>query len=409
MKRNSFSVLFFIRKTRLLKNGDAPISLRITVNGQRAEIQIPRSIPVKKWDCKRGCAKGNERAEMELNHFLDTLRAKVLKIHRQLEMDNELITADVIKHLYHGTDAANQKMLLGVFEEHNKKCRALIDKEFALGTVLRYERTVTYLREFMQREYRINDIPLDKITDSFLRNFEFFVKSEKNCQQNMAIKYLKNIKKITRFAIANNWIKTDPFISIKFQETKTEPEFLVEEEINLILSKDFKIERLNIIRDIFCFCCFTGLAFKDIKFLSKEHIVCDKGSYWIRKKREKTQNMCNIPLLEIPLALIQKYSSHPKCKGKNTLFPVPTNERMNAYLKEIADICGIDKNLTTHCARHSFATLTLTNNVSMANVAKMLGHSDLRMTQHYARVLDVSIMRDMENVEKALTLKKQAV
>ncbi len=400
MKRNSFSVLFFIRKTRLLKNGEAPINLRVTVNGQRAEIQIPRSIPLKKWDCKKGCAKGNERTEMELNHYLDTLQTKVLKIHRQLEMDSEPITAEIIKRMYNGRDSENQKMLLVVFEEHNRKCRALLDKELALGTVLRYERTVTYLREFMQEEYRIKDIPLSKISDSFLRNFEFFVKSKKACQQNMAIKYLKNIKKITRFALANNWIKVDPFLNIKFHETKTEPEFLLGEELKLILSKDFKIERLNIIRDIFIFCSFTGLAFKDVKLLSKEHIVIDNnGAYWIRKKREKTNNMCNIPLLEIPLLLIEKYREHPKCVGKNTLFPVPTNERMNAYLKEVADICGITKNLTTHCARHSFAVMTLSNKVSMENVAKMLGHSDLRMTQHYARVLDTSIMRDMQNVK----------
>jgi integrase len=151
--------------------------------------------------------------------------------------------------------------------------------------------------------------------------------------------------------------------------------------------------------------CFTGLAFIDVQQLSPEHIVKDNnGNLWIRKPRQKTKNMCNIPLLDIPLEILRKYADYPACKKKGVLLPVPCNQKMNSYLKEIADLCLIKKNLTTHTARHSYATsVCLANGVSIENVAKMLGHTNIKMTQHYARVLDSSILKDMNNVRDVLS------
>ena len=384
MERNYFSILFFIKRTKLLKNGEAPICLRITVNGKRAEVQIKRSVEVNKWNNQKECAIGRDNKTLELNHYLETVRTKILRIHRQLEQDNKPITAEILKCHYYG-ESETPKMLLEVFKEHNQKCSELIGKDYVRARVMYYERTARYLSEFIKQNHRLSDIPLKDIDYNFIQAFEHFVKTVKNCQQNATVKHLKNFKRIIRIALLNHWIISDPFAEIHFKQTPTNRDFLLEEELQLILRKQFNIPRLETVKDIFIFCCFTGLAFTDVQHLTPEHILCDnKGEYWIRKPREKTTNMCNIPLLEIPLKLIDKYKHHPECERKNIVFPVPSNQRMNSYLKEIADLCGIKKNLSTHVARHSFTCIALANKVSMESIAKMLGHSNIKTTKIYA-------------------------
>lgn len=396
MDRNYFSILFFIKKSKLLKNGEAPICLRITINGQRAEVQIKRSVEVSLWNSNKECAIGKERKHQELNHYLETVRTKVLRIHRELEQDGKPITAEILKRHFYG-EGESPKMLLEVFREHNKKYRELLDKDVVLGTVLRYERTVRYLEEFMKEKYRFSDIPLKNINQEFVKEFEHFIKTEKDCAQNATVKYLKNLKKIIRNALVNKWMDDDPFVEIRFHQTASNREFLTEEELNKLIDKDFTIPRMEIVRDIFVFCSLTGLAFTDVQHLTPEHIFHDMdGSFWIRKTWEKTDNMCNIPLLDLPLKLIRKYQNHPECVRKGVVMPVPCNQRMNSYLKEIADICGIQKALSTHIARHTFACLAIANKVSTESIAKMLGHTDIRTTKIYARVLDRTVADEMQ-------------
>lgn len=404
MKRKTFRVLFFLRKGKLLKNGQAPICMRITVDGGTAEIQIKRSVLVDSWNQNKECLKGKGRDADELNRYIESTRTRLYQIYRELEEADKLITAEKIKNIYYGNDEKS-KTLLQVFSEHNEQCRALIGKDYAFKTVQRYDSTVRYLKEFMLAKYKLKDIDLSEITPSFIKGFEVFLKVEKQNSQNAAIVRLKHIKKMTCIALDNDWLKKSPFTGIKFKTEETNPEFLTIEEIQLIFSQKFTIRRLEQVKDIFIFCCMSGLSFTDVQQLSIEHIVKDQsGKLWIRKTRQKTKNMCNIPLLPIAVQLIEKYQEHPDCIKTGKLLPVPSNQRMNSYLKEIADICGISKRLTTHVARHSYATsVCLANGVSIENVAKMLGHSDTKMTQHYARVLDRSIMRDMEGVEKLLS------
>lgn len=353
MQRNYFTILFFIKKSKLLKNGEAPICMRITVNGQRAEIQIKRSVEVSKWNSQKECTAGKDRKAMELNHYLDTVRTKVLKIHRELEQDGKPITADILKRRYYG-EGDSPKMLLEVFREHNRKYRELMGKDYVAGTVLRYERTARYLEELLQKEYGMNDIPLKEINHEFITKFEHYVKTEKSCAQNAAVKYLKNLKKIIKAALVNKWITDDPFLEIHFKQTRTNRAFLTEEELGILLKKEFTIPRLQTVKDIFVFCALTGLAFTDVQHLRHDHIIKDgNGEYWIRKAREKTDNMCDIPLLDIPRMILEKYKGHPECMKKGVLLPVPSNQRMNSYLKEIADTCGITKPLSTHVARHN--------------------------------------------------------
>lgn len=401
VKRNTLSVLFIIKKSKLLKNGEAPICMRITVNKRVAEVMIKRSIPVDLWNQKKECSKGKDRVAIELNHYINTVRAKVLQIHRELEIDNKPITADIIKDCFYGRDKV-QRTLLEVYAEHNEKCRALIGKEYTESTVTKFDTSINRLKEYIRSCYHRDDIMLAGLDGQFIRDFDFWLKTEKHCQNNSALKHLKNLKKVVRIALANDWIKKNPFYGIHFKQEEVNVEFLSREELDVLMNKEFTIKRLEQVRDIFVFCCFTALAFVDVQQLSREHLIKDNnGALWIRKARQKTNQMCNIPVLSIPQRILRKYEDNAECIKKGVLLPIISNQRMNAYLKEIADLCGITKRLTTHVARHTAATVVfLANDVSMENVSKILGHSNIRMTQHYARVLDSSIMRDMANVER---------
>ena len=394
MKRNSFNVLFFIKKAKLLKNGEASVCMRITVNGARVETNIRKSIDPASWNQAKECARGKSRKSCDLNAYIEEAKIKLHQIFNELEEQRQPITARLLQEKFFGQDKETEEVrtLIGTIQEHNDQCRALVGKDYTLITVRRYESCKRYL-------------PLTEINGELVRAFEFYLKTEKSCQQNTVIRYMKCLKKITNLALANEWITKDPFVGIKFHEKEVVREFLTMDELLTIYHKDFPLERIRIVRDVFIFAAFTGLAFIDVQQLSPEHIVEDaSGNLWIRKTRQKTKNMCNIPLLDIPLEILRKYADHPICQKRNVLLPVPCNQRMNSYLKEIADLCLIKKNLTTHAARHSYATsVCLANGVSIENVAKMLGHSNIKMTQHYARVLDSSILRDMINVRNVLS------
>ena len=402
MARKSFSVLFFIKKGKLLKKGEAPVCMRITVNGCMVDISIKRSCPVNLWNQAKENSKGKDRMSVELNHYIEITRSRIHQIYRELETSGKAITVDLVRKLYYGVDEES-KTLLQVFREHNEQSRKLIGKDFVSKTVQRYETTTRYLAEFIKKEYQLSDIPLNDLEPDFISKFDAFLKIEKGCAHNSSITRLKNLKKIIRIALQNEWIKKDPFAYYRFKIEDTEPEFLIMDEIKIILDKEFTIKRIEQVRDIFIFCTFTGLAFSDVKELSPEHLIRDnKGELWIRKSRQKTNVMCNIPVLPVAASILDKYKDVAECTGK--LLPVLSNQRMNSYLKEIADICGIHKNLTTHCARHSYATsVCLANGVSMENVAKMLGHTDTSTTKHYARVLDQNIFKDMQKVNSSLS------
>ena len=405
MKRYSFRVLFFLKKTRLLKNGEASVCMRITVNGTRVENNIRKSIDPALWSQAKETARGKSRRACDLNTYIEEARIKLYQIFCELEQQNRPVTAHLLQELFFGQEKPEEvRTLLGTMQEHNDQCRALVGTDYALITVRRYESCRRYLAELIRQRYGKEDLPLTEVNGELVRAFAFYLKTEKGCQQNTVIRYMKCLKKITNLACANDWMAKDPFLGIRFHEKEVVREFLTMDELQTIYHKEFPLERLTLVRDVFIFAAFTGLAFIDVQQLAPEHIVRDNnGNLWIRKPRQKTKNMCNIPLLDIPQEILRKYADHPTCRKKGVLLPVPCNQKMNSYLKEIADICMIRKNLTTHCARHSYATsVCLANGVSLENVAKMLGHSNIKMTQHYARVLDSSILRDMMQVERAI-------
>lgn len=400
LKKSTFNVNFLLRKHKMLKNGEAPICMRITVNCRTVDISIKRSVAVEYWNQTRECCTSTGKVGKELNRYIDTMKAKVLQIHRELEIDGVRITADAIRDKLYGRDES-QKTLIEVYTEHNKRCRALIGKDFSASTVEKFDTSLNTLKTFIKHSTKKNDILLKEVSRVFIQDFEFFLKAERNMQHNSALKHLKNLKKIVRIALANEWVKKDPFVGIQFKHDKIDVDFLSQEELDRIKNKEFSIKRLEVVRDIFLFCTYTGLAFIDVKQLDSSHLIADSnGALWIRKPRQKTGNMCNIPVIQPAKTILEKYKEHPECLKKNVLLPVLSNQKTNAYLKEIADLCGITKKMSSHVARHTAATTVfLANNVSIENVAKILGHSSTKMTQHYAKVLDSSILRDMQSVE----------
>ena len=405
MERTTFGLLFYIRRDKTNKRGEAPVFMRLTINGERADASIKRFIEPHAWNSAKGKANEKSRGGKDLNLYLDAISANILRIQRDLELDKKEVSAQIILNRYLGKEQSDRHTLMEVFRAHNEKCRALSGISLAPGTVIRYETSLRLTEAFLRTTYKKEDCYLDEITHQFVEDYDFYLRTIRRCCHNTTTKYLLNFKKIIRIALAKGWMKKDPFAQVHFHFEPVEREFLEKQELKVLLNKEITITRLAQVRDIFCFCCLTGLAFMDVQQLKPEHLVADiHGKIWIRKARQKTKNMCNIPLLDEAQKIIDRYKDHPYCQTHGVLLPVCSNQKMNSYLKELADICGIRKNLSTHCARHTFATLTLASGATIDNVAKMLGHANVNMTRRYAKVLDSSIMRDMEVVAENMAL-----
>lgn len=400
--RQTFNVLFFIRKTRALKSGENPIMLRISIAGQLSEIQLKRAVKPNLWNQNKERCTGKDAASLEINRYLESVKLRLFEIHRKMEEEGKLINPMEIKRKFLGLDEEH-KMFFQVFQEHNDKCRELIGKDYAKVTISRFDTCLKYFREMSQTQYQRKDIPLKEVTNGMIHDYIHFLKAEKGLQENTVIRYMKVVKKVLNIAVNYDWIQKNPFGNIRFHEKEVNKEFLTKEELETLRIKEFEIPRLELVRDVFLVQCWTGLAFIDVSELKEEHIIADNdGNQWIRKERHKTGIMCNVPLLDVPLEIIEKYKDHPLCHKRGILLPVLSNQKMNSYLKEIADCCGIKKNLSTHTGRHTFCSVvTLANNVSLENIAKMVGHTNTRMTQRYAKVLDQSILRDMLGVKES--------
>lgn len=400
--KQTFNVLFFVRRTKLKKTGDTPIMLRITIEGRLAEMQLKRDVKPNLWNQAKERCTGKDSASLEINRYLESVKLRLFEIHRKMEEDGKLINPMEIKRKFLGLDEEH-KMFFQVFQEHNDKCRELIGKDYAKVTISRFDTCLKYFREMSQTQYQRKDIPLKEITNGMIHDYIHFLKAEKGLQENTVIRYMKVVKKVLNIAVNYDWIQKNPFGNIRFHEKEVNKEFLTKEELEILRTKEFDIPRLELVRDVFLVQCWTGLAFIDVSELKEEHIIADNdGNLWIRKERHKTGIMCNVPLLDVPLAIIEKYKDHPLCLKKGILLPVLSNQKCNSYLKEIADFCGIKKKLSTHTGRHTFCSVvTLANNVSLENIAKMVGHTNTRMTQRYAKVLDQSILRDMQGVKES--------
>ena len=405
--KTKITLHFYAKSTKANSNGLLPIYVRLTVDGKRLEFSTKKFVEKSKWSSELSKMKGTTEEARSINSYLDLMKSKVLDAQMELLHRNETLSIENFKNKLLGTEE-RQRMLVPIFQDHNNKIKELVGKEYASGTLERYTTSLKHTIEFMQWKYNISDIDITKIDHAFISDYEFWLRSVRNCANNTAVKYIKNFNKIIKICLANDWLDKNPFANYKSKVKEVERVYLSEEEVQAIIEKEFKTERLSLVRDIFLFSCFTGLAYIDVKNLTKSHISFGiDGEQWIFTHRQKTESASKIPILPMTQMIIDKYENHPQSNNQDKLLPILSNQKMNAYLKEIAAVCEIEKELTFHIARHTFATtVTLTNGVPIESVSKMLGHKNLRTTQHYAKVLDRKVSEDMKILKGKLSLTK---
>jgi site-specific recombinase XerD len=396
---------FYAKSTKANATGLFPIYVRLTVEGKRFEYSTKKFIEPSKWSNELSRMKGNSEEARSINSLLDFTKNQINEIQFELLKDNITLNIEEFKNRLLGTKE-RERMLIPIFKEHNSKIKKLLGIEYAPGTLERYETSLKHTSNFLFWKYNITDINIDKIDHAFITDYEFYLRTVRKCANNTAVKYIKNFNKIIKLCLANDWLDKNPFANYKSKVKEVERVYLSESEIQNIINKDFKTERLSLVRDIFLFSCFTGLAYIDVKNLTKSHIsIGIDGDKWIFTHRQKTETASKIPVLPVTQMIIDKYADHPQSVNEDKLLPILSNQKMNAYLKEIAAVCEIEKELTFHIARHTFATtVTLTNGVPIESVSKMLGHKNLRTTQHYAKVLDKKVSEDMKILRDKFSL-----
>jgi site-specific recombinase XerD len=406
---NAMNILFFAKKSKTTTDGLVPIYMRVTIDGQRFEVSVKRYVKAEQWSASAGRLKGNHEEAKHLNSLLDAFKVRAFNYQREILTECKPFTIETYRVKWLGLNIERPRMLLEIFEHHNKQMKELIGQEFSPLTFERYTTSKKHTHDFMKWKYNMDDMNIKDLNYEFITDYEFWLKSVRKCDHNTTMKYLTNFKKIVNICLKNGWLDKNPFIGFKMTKKDTDRPYLSQEELELIKSKTFVSDRLNQVRDIFLFSCYTGLAYVDTQKLTPADIsIGIDGEKWIFTKREKTETPSRIPLLPPALEIIDRYCHHPKCLNSNKLLPLLSNQKMNGYLHEIEAICGINKNLTYHTARHTFATtITLTNGVPIESVSKMLGHKSLRTTQHYAKILDKKVSEDMGLLRSKFSITKK--
>jgi len=406
---NTFGLHFTLRLNREV-NDKFPIYARIVVNKSRVELALKCFLQKEDWNGIKGKATPKNEELKQLNSYLEEVRAKLVNHYRELEINDQVLTAEVVKNAYLGTDIQeNQYTLLWVAEEHNRS----MEKTLKPGTLKNYYTTAKYLKIFLSKKYKAGDININELNYEFITNFENFVRSHSlkksdPCTNNGMMKHMERLKKMVSWALKNDWINKNPFINFHLKFRRHERDFLDKQELETMEVRSFENPVLQKVKDLFVFSCYTGLAYIDLIELKPQQILTNiDGVRWIKTSRAKTEICVNVPLLQPAVIILEKYMTEPRAFVRNTIFPGISNQEMNRSLKMIAEICGIKKYLTFHLARHTFATtVTLMNGVPIETISKMLGHTKLSTTMIYARITQSKIGMDMELLQNRLNESK---
>jgi site-specific recombinase XerD len=392
--KSTFKILFYLKRNAIRKDGKMPIISRVTVDGVIAQFNTKLDIQPTSWNVKLGKVTGHSSESKQYNAQLDEIRTSVHSIYHELQRKDNYVTAEKVKNEFLGL-SEHHETLLNLFKKHNDDVKKLVGINKSPDTYRKYEVTRKHLQKFLQHKYQITDISLKEIKHVFLCDFEIYLLTAAGCLANTVAKFMQYLKRIVLIARNNGLITVDPFANYKIRSVKVDRGYLTQEDIEKILKKKFSIKRLELVRDIFIFSCFTGLAYIDVYNLTEKNIRTSfDGRLWIMTKRQKTNVQSNILLLDVPKMVLNKYKG---ASPNDKLLPILSNQKMNAYLKEVGDLCEVDKELTFHLARHTFATtVTLAKGVPIETVSKMLGHTNIKTTQIYARITDSKISNDMQ-------------
>lgn len=405
MNRHQTLLFWFRLNQQRIKNEKAAIYLRLTVNGKRTEFSTGQYIEPGAWNRSQQRVISRYTDAEAINRILDIIRSDIQKHFSLLMARDEHITGEMLKNAYAGVKEKSHT-LCDAFEMHNRRFgeKVKVGKKSNL-TLRRFEITQQKVIDFLKHDYKVTDLPLPEIKFSLAADFEHFLTTVQLMGGNTAMKYIKIVKQVLKMTVDNGWLPNNPLGGFKCIYEEPDRERLTMDEIMMLYNKQLEIERLDEVRDIYLFCCFTGFAYVDVHNLRPENIVIGiDGEKWIAKDREKTNTAERVPLLPIALEIIDKYKNNPYCRLHNCLLPVSSNQKYNGYLKEVATICGIKKYLTTHTARHTFATtVTLEHDVPIETVSQMLGHKSIRTTQLYAKITQKKVSNNMKALKSRLS------
>lgn len=400
MEKRHFSVVFFCKKSKTNRKGKAPIYARVATNGSNCEIHFNCSIEPEKWNQTSERVNARDALSLKFNDIIQSTRTKIYDIWEQLILEGTEPDCFTIKERFNDLGSSAGRMFLAELAKYCEKRQGEVGVRITQLTANKYHRMLRYLREYTAAKYSAEDIKLTRVTYEYIDGFCTFLQTAHNCNNNGAVNLLCCLKNFILFCERNEWIDKNPFKFYKMRIDKKDIVHLTMAEVDTLYKKEMPIERLDKVRDIFVFCCYTGMAFTDVEHLRQEHLMRDAdGKPWIYKPRQKTSVMSKVPLLPRPLKILKKWEKDDAVKLSGRLLPVPTNQRMNAYLKEIALLCGISKNLTTHCARRTLASNSMEFGMPIDITAQILGHSSTNMTRrYYVKISDKKIRSEMEKL-----------
>ena len=398
--RSTFRILFYLKRNAPKSNGLVPVMCRITVNGKISQFSCKLDVDEKHWDVKTGRMTGRSVVALEANRMLDKIRVGINKAYQDICDKDNYGTAEKVRNAFLGM-GMNHETLLAVFRQHNEDYAKQVGKIKSQRSYWKYCTVYNHLSEFIRQRYKVSDIALKELAPAFITDFELFLRTEKNHCTNTIWSYMMPFKRIIYMSINNGWLQRDPFYAYSITKEETKRGFLSKEEIKMLIEGSFKKKSYELIRDLFIFCCFTGLSWTDMANLTKENLqISFDGHLWIKTNRQKTGTETNLRLLEVPLRIIKKYEG---CSEDGKLLPVPCYPNCKNGIKVIAKKCGIEKNVTWHMSRHSFATtVCLSNDMPIETLSKMLGHRSIRTTQIYAKITAEKVSNDMEKLSQAL-------
>ncbi len=398
---NNIKILFVLDKSKINAKGIAPLRCRLTFQSKRKIFSMGIFINPMHWNAKKQKAFPSNIENDQINTQLSLIKQQINQAFLLLQIQGISFDVEDIYFNYTGESNKEEKTIIKLFEEHNERMKKLVGIDYSEGTLRKFEQSLTALKDYLKFKFNRRDYNFQKLDLQFVEDFEFYLKTQKSFAVATTNKTIQRFRKIVKNAISQAIIDRDPFVNYKVKHVKKKIIYLSAEELTLLENYRFKAPRLQIVADMFIFCCYTGLPYKEMSNLFKNDIVLGFDSNkWIKKKREKTQNYISVPLLPKCLKIIDKYS----VSDEEKVFPKISNQKFNAYLKEIADIVGIDKNLTHHLARRTFATTVLLyNDVPMEIVSELLGHSKITTTQdHYAKVVQKKVGEYMELLKNKL-------
>lgn len=391
--RRAFKTVFYMRGNFVNKEGKSPIVLRITLDGDRVTIGTTGiTITPSLWDIKKQRLKGKTTEALQVNKKLDNIESEIQEISDKLEYEGKL-SLEKVKAIYLNTED-DSNTIGALFDKYLSSIKDQVAvKHLSTTTLQKYMLCQVRFMAMLNDKFHCKDMLLKDVTPAVIQDFSVYLMTVVRQCNNTAMKTMKTLKTVILYGIKLGVIHSNPYLGVKLHLEPVDRGFLTEEELQSIIKKDFEIDRLGFVRDLFVFSCFTGLSYIDVKKLKADNIVTLNGIEWIKMAREKTSTPVSVVLFDGAKCIIKKYENDPKRKDK--LFPSMSNQKMNQYLKEIATSCGIKKNITFHMARHTFATLTLSKGVPIESVSRMLGHTNIKTTQIYAKITNKKIEEDM--------------